>query len=159
MPTQRLVAIGTHLGHHGTQVFSIAHGPGGQVVLTNITGGFAFSPAAHTHYLLGAPALIGATLPPGAPPGSLWVITSTNPPAAGVWPNGHRLITLSTTDVQQSGHQTGTMQQSAAGNSVYMAKDLVFYIPNAAWAGPVFAGGVMVPALPAPTPVTWDIDI
>jgi hypothetical protein len=162
MPTQRLIASGHHISARGGFALTVSTNAMAQVQLTALPG-FAFSPNNHTHYLLGGPAVIGCStwVPPAA--GNLWILTSTNPPGIGVWPSGYKLINLTTTDVHQSGHQTGTMIHSATGAAVYIAKNLLVWIPNAAWVGNIIVPGlfgapVVVPPLPAPTAGSWDID-
>ena len=87
---------------------------------------------------------------PGSPAGTLWVLTSSHPPGTHIWPDGYKEIVLTTHDVNNSSWNTGTMWVTGAGNKVYVAKDLLYWIPAAAFTG--------VNALQT-TNTTWNADL
>jgi hypothetical protein len=145
---RRLVASGNAIVAAGGLVYQVTPGMAGPV-LVDITAAFPASATNHSHYEIGTEAAIGATFGgPPPPPGSLWVIASTHPPGPMVWPFGARHIQLVTSDPQTSMQDVGTMKTSATGNSVYIARNIVFWIPTAAFG----------PGLPVPTNTVWDVD-
>ncbi len=145
---RRLIASGNAIVAAGGLVYDVNSGPAG-LVLVDITHIFPASPTPHTYYEIGDEDDIGAVFAgpvPGA--GSLWVLTTTTPPAPGVWPHGAQRIVLVTANAHTSVKQVGTMKKSNVGKAVYIAQDVLFWIPAAALVG----------ALPAPTNTVWDVD-
>jgi hypothetical protein len=154
---RRLIASGQEILAKGGQLVRIASGNAGPtaapVTFTqNMHGQQVYNAAitlignAHSHYEIGDWSAIGITNGPAG--GSLWLLTSSTPPGAHIWPDGYKQITL-TTPNQATTNNTGTMQTTSTGKSVYIAENLLYWIPAAAFAG----------ASPlATTNTTWDAD-
>lgn len=154
---RRLIASGQEILAKGGQLVKITAGNAGPTVtpVTFIPDGFGrqvYNPAVtlngnpHSHYEIGDWSAIGVNTGPAG--GSLWVLTSSTPPGTHIWPDGYKQITLTTPDPETSSN-TGTMQKTATGKTVYIAQNLLYWIPATAFAG----------AAPlATTNTTWDAD-